>query len=237
MGAVIFDTETTGTAQPKLIEAAGIIFDHGDEALNLVPTVRFHERFNPGESSSFGALATHHILDAELVDLPSASTFDMTEWFVACGDFQYLIGHNVDYDWEVIGKPVVKRICTLALFRRFWPQLDSHSLGAVAYFVLGQAEARELLKGKAHGAVADCEVTRHILARCVKAVKASGFPATWEGLWQCSEWARVPTHFPFGKHRGEPIAELPKDYVQWALKSLIDIDAYLRTALERQLAS
>jgi hypothetical protein len=54
MGAVIFDTETTGTAQPKLIEAAGIIFDHGTEALDLRPTVHFHERFNPGEPSSFG---------------------------------------------------------------------------------------------------------------------------------------------------------------------------------------
>ncbi|MFL5900967.1 MAG: exonuclease domain-containing protein [Solirubrobacterales bacterium] len=235
MGAVIFDTETTGSAQPKLIEAAGIIFDHGTEALDLRPTVHFHERFNPGEPSTFGALATHHILDEEAKQFPLAETFDLPGWFVRPEDFEYLIGHNVDYDWEVIGKPEVKRICTLALFRRFWPQLDSHSLGAVAYFVLGQVEARQMLKGKAHGAVADCEVTRHILARCIKAVKASGFPATWEGLWQCSEWARVPTHFPFGKHKGEAMEALPKDYVQWCLRNLTDIDSYLRTALERQL--
>lgn len=235
MGAVIFDTETTGTAQPKLIEAAGIIFDHGTEALDLRPTARFHETFNPGEPSSFGALATHHILDEELVDRPPSETFDMGGWFVRPEDFQYLIGHNVDYDWQVIGKPDVKRICTLALFRRFWPQLDSHSLGAVAYFVLGGEQARMLLKGKAHGAPADCEVTRHILARCVKAVKASGFEATWEGLWQCSEWARVPTHFPFGKHKGEPIAELPIDYVQWCMKNLTDLDEYLLTALRARL--
>lgn len=234
MAAVIFDTETTGTDQPKLIEAAGIVLGYG-EAVDLRPVGRFAERYNPGEPSEPAALATHHILDEEAAAYPPAETFDIREWFVAPEDFQYLIGHNVDYDWEVIGKPDVRRICTLALYRRFFPTLKSHALGAVAYHVMRPGEARELLRGKAHGAAADCEVARHVLGRCMRAVKVSGFPLTWEGLWQCSEACRIPTHFPFGKHKGMPMEDLPKDYVEWALKNLTDIDGYLRTALEQQL--
>ncbi len=37
---------------------------------------------------------------------------------------------------------------------------------------------------------------------------------------------------PFGKHRGVPIKDLPKDYVRWALGNLADLDEYLRRALE-----
>ena len=41
---------------------------------------------------------------------------------------EYLVGHNVDYDWKVIGQPEIKRICMLALCRSFFPALDSHSI-------------------------------------------------------------------------------------------------------------
>jgi exodeoxyribonuclease X len=36
---------------------------------------------------------------------------------------------------------------------------------------------------------------------------------------------------PFGKHKGMPIAEVPKDYVRWLLNQP-DIDPFLRRALQ-----
>ena len=56
-----------------------------------------------------------------------------------------------------------------------------------------------------------------------------------ETLYQFSEYARIPKTMPFGKHKGVPIAELPVDYVRWAIANLTDMDKYLRGALENQL--
>ena len=233
MAAVIFDTETTGKNDPKLVEAAGIVLDGDGVEIDLRAVARYCERYNPGKPIEPGALATHHILDEDVASCPPAESFNIHDWFASPDDFVYLIGHNVDYDWDVIGKPDCRRIDTLALYRRFFPELDSHSLGAVVYFILPHEQARRLLKDKAHGGAADCEATRHILLKCLAGVKKMGFPLTWEGLWQCSEECRIPTHFPFGKHRGVPLSELPRDYVDWCLRNLSDIDPYLRDALNR----
>ena len=107
--AIIFDTEATGIVDPVIIEAAWIAVD------SLAPVTlgdTFHQRYQPGKPISLGALATHHIMDEELVDCPPAASFRLPD------DLQYLIGHNIDFDWQAVGQPDVKRICTLALARR-----------------------------------------------------------------------------------------------------------------------
>lgn len=225
MSALIFDTETHHSVAPKLIEAAGIVL--GDpQVIDLRAAERFEQRYNPGVPSTLGALATHHILDSELVGCPSPDTFALP------AGTAYLIGHNVDFDWQVIGQPEVKRICTLAIARRLWPALDSHKLGALAYYLLGDA-ARDMLKA-AHSAASDCETTRHLLRHMVSAArKLEGVELeTWEELWAFSEAARIPTVISFGKHKGTPVGDLPPDYVSWLLGQP-DIDPYLRKALTK----
>jgi exodeoxyribonuclease X len=109
---IIFDTEATGIKEPILIEAAWV------ELESFAPftfTNPFVQRYNPEKPISLGALATHHIMDEELVDCPLAASFTLPE------HVDYIIGHNVDFDWGVIGKPEVKRVCTLSLARKLWP--------------------------------------------------------------------------------------------------------------------
>jgi len=224
MTALIFDTETTGGEPPRMIEAAGIFMNEGNE-VDLRPAADFSERFNPGVPSTLGALATHHILDSDLEGCPSPEEFNLK-----LGEEDYLIGHNVDYDWKMIGSPPVRRICTLALARRALPTLESHTLGALAYHFLGGEQARDMLRGKAHGAAVDCEVTRHVLRHLIPFFKVAGAPFTWEALWCASEFSRVPSVMPFGKHKGTAIRDLPGDYVDWMLRQS-DIDEYLRKAL------
>ena len=223
MCACIFDTETTGGSDPKMIEAAGLILPPGD--IDLRPVDSFEQRYNPGVPSTLGALAAHHILDTELEGMPEPSSFTLDS------DVGYLLGHNVDYDWEVIGKPEVRRICTLALARDLFPDLDSHTLSALTYHFLPGEQARERLKS-AHSAMGDCETTRWLLRYLISALKHFGQPvATWEDLWMASEAARIPKTMPFGKHKGVPMGDLPRDYIDWALRSLNDMDDYLRRAL------
>ena len=212
---IIFDTEATGIKEPVLIEAAWV------ELQSIKPftvTNPFEQRYNPGKPITLGALATHHIMDEELVACPPAATFSLPS------DVAYVIGHNVDYDWEVIGKPDIKRICTLALARKVWPDLDSHNQSALLYH-LERVTAREQLRN-AHSALTDVGICAAILKHICQQLGVT----TIEALYTESEIARTPTTMPFGKHKGMLLADVPKDYKKWLLTQQ-DIDPFLRRAL------
>lgn len=219
MNAYIFDTETTGTAQPDIIEAAWLQLDDVS-TLNVVQ--EFEQRYQPTHSISLGALAVHHIYDEELANCPPCSDFKFP------AHANYMIGHNVDYDWNVAGQPDVKRICTLALSRYVLPQLDSHSQSALMYYFF-RPHARERLKA-AHSALADVHNCRYILKKLLSLLPQP--PQNWEQLWELSELARLPRIMPFGKHKGTAIADLPLDYQDWVLRQ-DSMDPYIKLAIQK----
>lgn len=215
--AIIFDTETTGLDAPEIVEAAWL------EVKSLSPLTlggEFEQRYKPTKPIGIAALATHHILEEDLVDCPSSSSFQLP------AGLEYLIGHNVDFDWTVAGSPDVRRICTLNLSRAVWPELESHKQGALLYF-LDRANAKERLKN-AHSAGADIRICATILEHICQKLKIDSL----EILWQKSEESRVPTHMPFGKHKGKPISEVPKDYVRWLLDQP-NVDPFIRRAFTK----
>lgn len=220
MKAVILDTETTGIDEPGLLEAAYLSFDSPRHAAQNKAAGGFSSRFNPGKPIQFGAMATHHILPEDIEHEPAPDVFTLPD------DCEYIVGHNCDFDWKVIGEPKVKRICTLAFCRKLWPDCDSHSLGAMLYRLEGSA-ARDGLRN-AHSAMADVVVCRVILGHILDEI---GSPDTWEDVWRECEKARIPECMPFGKHKGQRIADVPADYIQW-LRRQPDIDPYLMKALK-----
>ena len=214
--AIIFDTETTGKNEAVLIEAAWIRLDSVNP---FSLSEKFNQRYNPKKPIELGALATHHILDEELKDCPDYTEFNLPE------NTEYLIGQNIDYDWNIIGQPNIKRICTLALSRMVWPELDAHNQSALLYFVDRQ-NARDKLKN-AHSALADVENCAFILEKLISKLNVMSV----EDLWKISEKARIPSHMTFGKHKGVAIADIPRDYKAWLLNQ-DNVDPYLRKALE-----
>ena len=222
MVAVIFDTESTGLIEPRVIEAAWLRVPDP----NGLPTERFLQRYNPQKPIALGALATHHILDEELVDCPPYTDFALPE------DVEYIVGHNIDYDWKVVGEPPIKRICVLALSRSLFPTLDSHTQSAMLYH-LARHQARPLLKN-AHSAEQDVNNCWLILNQLVRLLFPDMLP-TWENIWLASEKARVPTIMRFGKHKGTPIKDVPADYKGWLLRQP-DTDIYLAKALRGEAA-
>jgi len=140
---------------------------------------------------------------------------------------EYIIGHQIDYDWKVAGKPPVKRICTLALARHFWPQSDSHTLLALLYMLDARYASR--VHRLAHNALADVRMNHVLLMHICKV----GAFTSMEELYAASEMARIPQTMPFGKHKGEAIATIPLEYLQW-LSRQVDVDEYLRIAIERR---
>ena len=213
---IIFDTEATDKNNPIIIEAAWLEVEGFEPFTTGLSWV---QRYNPGKPISLGALATHHIMDEELADCPPSSSFLLPS------DCEYMIGHNIDFDWSAVGCPDVKRVCTLALSRRLWPDIDSHNQSALVYY-LERALARELLKN-AHSALADVMICSLIVSHICGVLGVRSI----EDLWKESELARIPTVMPFGKHKGLLLTDVPGDYRDWLLNQA-DIDSYLRKALE-----
>ncbi|MBU3541185.1 putative quorum-sensing-regulated virulence factor [Polynucleobacter sp. UB-Tiil-W10] len=214
--AIIFDVEATDKNDAVIIEAASL------DVTSLNPLEvgnPWVQRYNPGKPISLGALATHHIMDEELVHCPASSSFRLP------AGTKYLIGHNIDFDWVAIGKPEVKRICTLALSRSLWPDLDSHTQSALLYY-FERETARDQLRN-AHSALADVWICSKIVGQIIDKLH----PASFDALWEMSEKARIPTIMPFGKHKGESISQVPTDYKQWMLRQ-DNVSEYLRKALE-----
>jgi len=219
--AIIFDTETTGITDPEIIEAAWVE-PHSVKGFMINESKStFYSRFKPSKPISLSAMAVHHIKDEDLDNCEPSSSFSLPD------DVDYLIGHNVDFDWAAAGKPDVKRICTLALSRYLWPELESHNQSAMLYF-LERDHAREFLEGKAHSALHDVQNCMIILEHIVSKL---GDVDSWGTLWKHSEIARVPTVMPFGKHKGSAIKDIPSDYRRWLLNQP-DIDPYLIKALQ-----
>lgn len=220
MKAIILDTETTGLNDPEPVETAfqEVFFD---SKFDLLAGECGWQRWKPSKPIELGALATHHILDEELENSTLSSEFELPEGVA------YIIGHNVDYDWCAIGKPDVKRICTQAIARHLWPELDSHSQSALIYHLRRQ-EARSMLK-HAHSALVDVQNCFVLLKEIL--VKSPAI-LDIESLYQYSESCRIPTHMPFGKYKGWPISNVPSDYVSWYLRQA-DTDPYLIEAFRR----
>lgn len=229
---LVLDTETTGREPPEVIEMAYNVLDPENDW-------RFDHsnlyRFQPKQGSTTGALAVHHILDPELDLSAPSETAELPE------GTDYIIGHNVDYDWKVLGQPDVKRICTLALSRWLWPLADAHTLGAMCYFLWPHADAKQMLTvpGNAgfglHSAQFDADLCTSIFHRILQELNersSAGEQLPWTpfSIWEVSEKARIPTVMAFGKHKGMKIKDLPWGYKQWMLKQE-DMDSYLLRAV------
>lgn len=224
MNALILDTETTdATDDRQLIEAAYMRVTLAPRNWYAIAvSAPFVARYKPTKPIAFGAMATHHILPEELEGCPPHDSFSLPP------SAEYLIGHSIDFDWQTIGSPAhIKRICTLAMARRLWPDV-SHTLSALMYMLSDDyAKTREELRN-AHSAEADIDFCHRVLDAIIE--KAGPFDS-FEALWEFSEECRVPTTFTFGKHKGSAIADVPLDYVMWMLRQ-DDVDPYLRKALE-----
>lgn len=205
--AVILDTETTGKNNPLPVEIGYLTIPSPGAG----HTYSFIERFNPGKPIELGAMAVHLILDSDIAACRPHTAFVMP-------NVPYMIGHNVDYDWNVLGRPLVRRICTLALARFVWPSYDSHTQTALL-LSFNPALARDWLKAnQAHSALVDVRICERILNGMLPLlIQAGHLPEepTWEDVWTLSERLRIPEVITFGKHKGKTLDQLPADYIAW----------------------
>ncbi|KAA8734374.1 3'-5' exonuclease [Acinetobacter qingfengensis] len=226
--SLILDTETH-TLNGYPIEIAYLPITLEQQILHTDQTGIFDEYYSLDADTSihFASMAVHHILPQDLLNKPSFRQFRLPQ------DCIYLIGHNIDYDIQAIarcGQSIqhIKPICTLALARYLWPQLESHSLSSLSYFISDDFEkTREMLRN-AHNAKTDILLTAILLQKIITLLNIDNIGA----LYQQSQLARLPQFMPFGKYKGYPLTDIPIDYVQWLLRQ-DNLDPYLKQALEQ----
>jgi exodeoxyribonuclease X len=223
MRIAIIDTECTGYEGSEVIELAAITIDND----SLDGPVEFERRYKPSGPINYGAMATHGITMDDLKDCPPS---EQAKKDVPSAD--YLLGHNVEFDWKMIGEPITKCICTYHLSKWLWPDADSHKLTALVIQYIGVNDKTMGLVRDAHGALVDVELCLMLFDRIKVELQTRGMPVDVESIWALSEKAKIPEVMPFGKHKGEKIADVPAGYRKWLLNQP-DVDKYLRIALEK----
>ena len=232
--AYLFDTETTGKEEPQIMEAAWVpLLDLPEVGYDLDLSDTYDdsgyvERFCTDKPPELGALAVHHILWEDVKGYRDWKKFKLPE------DVGYLVGYNIDYDWEAAcnsgPQPECKRIDLMSLSRYVWPELDSYKQTAVLYYISENKKAAQERAKNAHDAQCDVQIAFEILKAMILELQ----PESWEQMWEFSEESRIPLVMPFGKHKGEAIEDVPKDYKKWLLRQA-DVDPYLVKALENSI--
>lgn len=224
--AHVFDTETAGL-HGGVCDLAIAVIDENFDVVYQVESMIDPER--PIDPSASGV---HHITDDMVVNEPTLGEFMELHGnpFTKFGPKPTLVGHNVQFDIRMCAAvlpEVHSKICTLKLARAAWPTgVSDHKLQTLRY-------AFRLDAGTAHRAMGD-------VVTCISLLRLMNREKGWT-LAQMIELSRAPmspdTKFPFGKHKGVKLKDLPRQYVQWALSpnGLSDIEPDLKAALERLL--
>lgn len=233
--AVILEAAMSGKSDPKLVQATWLQLSSLDSILTTmgeIPTSIQSSLYNPGKKIEYGAMGKHHITNAAVKDAPPADSFKLPD------GTQYLISHNIDAEWHAIGLPNVKRIDTFAIAKKLWPEIDSHQLPALLYFLdaglaskfstqLSESEVRLSSVWHVFNFIVDELRDRRALTDGLDET------APWfEELWAISEIARSSFRLTFGKMENTPIHEIGPDYKKWLL-SQPDLHPGLRKDLVR----
>lgn len=216
MRLFVADSETTGLGNPSgPVEIALIEVDADLKILDARSGL-----VNPGIPIEPGAQEIHGIADEELIGMPTPAEWMEANW--PQEEVTFIIGHNIAFDLRQIGAhiPVLGgQLCTLAFARRFIADSRNHKLGTLA-------EHLGLETGKAHRAAGDVVTTRNLLRHLLD---LSG--RTLPQAIEAASKAAVLQTMPFGKFKGRPVSQVPRQYWRW-MDALPDLPRDLRLTVD-----
>lgn len=228
---IVIDTETTGIDFDKdqVIEVAvvdptnnGILF----QAL-CKPTIPI-----PPEAS-----AIHHLTDAMFENVAGPELIMPGLNTVIKG--KVIVAHNKDFDRRMLARYGVgadnQWICTWRLAQKIWPNAPGYKNQVLRYW-----RDYDIDSTLVHRAGADAVVTSYVFCDLLQ-VYISGYQ---------NQTGKDPTHkdllafersmitihkMPFGKHFGQPVKEVPSDYLMWMIRKMTDMSPDLRWTVENEI--
>ena len=234
---LVIDTETTGLdpAVDRVVEFAVAELNMAEGTLRSSSWLVNPERAIPPEAS-----AVHHLVDEDVALAGDLGTvLDLAEYRFEHRD-AILAAHNAAFDAGFLPKGWKPTVCTLRLARHLWPEMPKHTNQYLRYALKLEVPGAKGLA--AHRAEADALVTATLLRRELEELERQhpGLMASWGGGDELAAWANRPvlltTCFFGSKHRGVAWADVPKDYLNWVIRNVSDLDADTRFTVETMLA-
>lgn len=219
---VVIDTETTGMSheEDRIVEIAAARLEYNGEGYDISSV--HHCVVDPQRSIPAAASAVHHLTDADVVD---ARTLDEAIAYIGIQNGDVLVAHNADFDRGFL--PSLKKhdwVCTWKVAQKLLPDAPSFGNQVLRYYLGLNVESGHGRNGQPHSAGYDARTTALLMVHLL----------TLTSLEDMISITRAPVmlaRMPFGKHKGQAFAEVPKDYLVW-LKGRPDLDRDLRHTLE-----
>lgn len=205
---IFYDTETTGVnaSNDRIIEIA---------AYDPVEDRTFSSFVNPGMPIPEESSRITGITDSMVEDAKSFAQIGK-EFFDFCGNDIVLVAHNGDSfdrhflknesERHEIDFPDFKHFDTLKWSRRYRTDLPRHSLQYLR-------EVFQIAENNAHRALDDVMVLYRVYKYLVGDLSIK---EAMDLLYNREETVR---QMPFGKHRGELLEKVPKNYLKWLAQS------------------
>jgi exodeoxyribonuclease X len=221
----VIDFETTGLPPSAVVCEAGwtdVIVDGNN--VSIRPTVA--RLIDPGRPIPAEVTAIHGITDQMVFGCPPPSAV-FAEMMVGADVF---CAHNCEFEQNFFGGGDRAWLCTYKVALVHLSDAPSHKNSTLPEY-LG-LKLDPALSEPAHRAGPDTYVTAHILATLV----GRGHPV--EEMLAITKRPRQISRMPFGKHKGEMIADLPERYLRWSVENMnaTDIVAAMKRELKRRAA-
>jgi exodeoxyribonuclease X len=163
------------------------------------------------------ASACHHITleTFHTKSLNYMSQLSLESWAILLEDVDYLVAHNAAFDRAFVPIKTIPWICTYRVAKHTMPDAPKFGLQVLRYWL--DLPVKAPTKLHPHRALYDT----YSLLPLYRFLRQSFTDAE---LAYMSSQPVLLTTAAFGKHKGTPWQEIPKDYLQWIIKNEFDED-------------
>lgn len=202
--------------------------------------VVFDDWFKPTIPIPALSAEKHFIRDMDVQDKPQFSSFMSTPLATIAKGVDYFVAHNAKYDRTAIVNNMARFglsdtetnigeeerwFCTYRLSQKIFnndPNIESHRL-TYLWFQLGLCNSTNKMLVP-HKADSDIFMAGKLFELLVLILIDRGIvdPSKDIGsqVWEYQNSPIEITHFPFGKHKGVPMDEVPTSYLEWCVANM-----------------
>lgn len=225
MRLTAYDFETTGV-DPKTCEPVqlGAVVVTVHECGSYTVESEYETLLKPVNAIPAGAAAVHGI-STEDAQTHGLDPFEQVKQHIT----GTVLGYNSNsYDNRIAqryGGSITKSVDLFIGISRMKKAkvLPKASLGAAFQILTGKPPEN------AHNALADVYMTLELIPYVMKFAQVGTFTELVQ--WLETPVVDINSPWPFGKHKGVAIRDLPDHYVSWALENMSNLDADLKGAL------